>query len=218
MSTSDPCAPARTSSTPRHRGSRRRTPLLRLLAAPVLVLAVVGASLVVTSPAQARSSYIVVARGDSGSQVTTVQRYLDVRPVSGYFGPRTQAAVKRWQRNHHRRVTGMVGKRLYRAATGRPAARTRPAVRSRSVSRSGDRVEGLDWRALAHCESGGRPGAVNPAGYYGLYQFSPATWRSVGGSGMPHRASAGEQTNRAQTLFRRSGSSPWPNCGKHLFG
>ncbi len=212
MSPSDPCAPARSSSTPRHRGSRRRTPLLRLLAAPVIVLAVVGASLVATSPAQARSSYIVVARGDSGSQVTTVQRYLDVRPVSGHFGPRTQAAVKRWQRAHHRRVTGMVGKRLYRAATGRPA------VRARSASRSGDRVQGLNWRALARCESGGRPGAVNPAGYYGLYQFSPATWRSVGGSGMPHRASPGEQTARAQTLFRRSGSSPWPNCGRHLFG
>ena len=74
----------------------------------------------------------------------------------------------------------------------------------------------LDWAALAQCESGGNPRAVNPAGYYGLYQFSVSTWRSVGGSGMPHQASPAEQTHRAQILYSRSGRSPWPNCGKYL--
>jgi len=49
----------------------------------------------------------------------------------------------------------------------------------------GGDVANLNWSALADCESGGRVGAVNPAGYYGLYQFSPATWRSVGGTGLP---------------------------------
>jgi peptidoglycan endopeptidase LytE len=39
----------------------------------------------------------------------------------------------------------------------------------------------------------------------------------VGGSGLPSRASAAEQTKRAQILFRRSGSGPWPVCGRHLF-
>src|SRR5262249_46782829 len=33
-------------------------------------------------------------------------------------------------------------------------------------------AEGLNWRALARCESGGNPRAVSPYGYYGLYQFS----------------------------------------------
>jgi uncharacterized protein YabE (DUF348 family) len=74
----------------------------------------------------------------------------------------------------------------------------------------------LNWDALAQCESGGNPRAVNPAGYYGLYQFSVSTWRSVGGSGMPHHASPGEQTHRAQILYSRSGRSPWPNCGRYL--
>ena len=46
-------------------------------------------------------------------------------------------------------------------------------------------ADGLNWGALAHCESGGNPNAVNPAGYYGLYQFDLGTWRSVGGSGLP---------------------------------
>lgn len=74
----------------------------------------------------------------------------------------------------------------------------------------------LNWGALAECESGGNPRAVNPAGYYGLYQFSVPTWNSVGGSGMPHHASPAEQTHRAQILYSRSGRSPWPYCGRFL--
>ena len=77
-------------------------------------------------------------------------------------------------------------------------------------------ADGLNWAALAGCESGGNPRAVNPAGYYGLYQFNVATWRGVGGSGMPHQASAGEQTYRAKLLYASRGRSPWPTCGRLL--
>jgi uncharacterized protein YabE (DUF348 family) len=76
---------------------------------------------------------------------------------------------------------------------------------------------GLNWAALARCESGGNPRAYNPAGpYYGLYQFSLGTWRSVGGSGLPSEASADEQTYRAQLLYNSRGRSPWPHCGRYL--
>jgi uncharacterized protein YabE (DUF348 family) len=77
-------------------------------------------------------------------------------------------------------------------------------------------ADGLNWAALAACESGGNPRAVNPAGYYGLYQFSLSTWASVGGSGNPIDASPGEQLSRAQTLYARSGAGQW-GCGSHLF-
>ncbi len=77
-------------------------------------------------------------------------------------------------------------------------------------------TEGLNWGALANCESGGNPRAVNPAGYYGLYQFDLGTWRSVGGSGVPTSASAGEQTYRAKLLYKQRGRSPWPSCGRLL--
>jgi hypothetical protein len=77
-------------------------------------------------------------------------------------------------------------------------------------------TDGLNWAALANCESGGNPNAVNPAGYYGLYQFDIGTWRSVGGSGVPTSASAGEQTYRAKLLYKQRGRSPWPNCGRLL--
>ena len=76
-------------------------------------------------------------------------------------------------------------------------------------------ADGLNWGALAKCESGGNPKAVNPAGYYGLYQFSLSTWASVGGSGNPINASAEEQTARAQALYARGGAGQW-GCGRHL--
>jgi uncharacterized protein YabE (DUF348 family) len=78
----------------------------------------------------------------------------------------------------------------------------------------------LNWAGLAKCESGGNPKSVNPAGYYGLYQFSMATWGSVGGKGKPSDASAGEQTYRAQMLYNKVNGrwqGQWPNCGKFLF-
>jgi resuscitation-promoting factor RpfB len=76
---------------------------------------------------------------------------------------------------------------------------------------------GLNWAALAQCESGGNPAAVSPYGYYGLYQFALSTWYSVGGTGNPVNASATEQTYRAELLYARSGSAPWPVCGAQLY-
>ncbi|MGY1751807.1 ubiquitin-like domain-containing protein [Blastococcus sp. SYSU D01042] len=78
-------------------------------------------------------------------------------------------------------------------------------------------ADGLNWAALAACESGGRPNAVSSTGkYHGLYQFSVATWQAVGGTGLPSQASADEQTYRAQLLYNRSGAGQWPHCGKNL--
>jgi soluble lytic murein transglycosylase-like protein len=68
--------------------------------------------------------------------------------------------------------------------------------------------------AIASCESGGDPAAVDSSGtYYGLYQFDLGTWASVGGKGSPAEASPEEQSYRASLLYSRAGSSPWPVCG-----
>jgi uncharacterized protein YabE (DUF348 family) len=91
-------------------------------------------------------------------------------------------------------------------------AKPAPKGGSDPIPKSG----GLNWAALADCESGGNPKAVNPAGYYGLYQFSLQTWRSVGGSGKPSDASSAEQTKRAQILYDKAGRGQWPNCGRYL--
>ncbi|MGW2563908.1 ubiquitin-like domain-containing protein [Streptomyces sp. NPDC001514] len=79
-------------------------------------------------------------------------------------------------------------------------------------------TDGLNWKALARCESGGRPHAVDPSGTYGgLYQFDGATWRALGGKGRPQDATAAEQTYRAKKLYVQRGASPWPHCGRRLY-
>ena len=101
------------------------------------------------------------------------------------------------------------------AAAPAPAAATAPASSAPRSSTGG--AGGLNWAALAKCESGGNPSAVSSTGKYrGLYQFSYATWASVGGSGDPAANSAGEQTYRAQLLYNRSGAGQWPHCGRYL--
>jgi len=69
--------------------------------------------------------------------------------------------------------------------------------------------------AIGDCESGGDPEIVSSSGlYYGKYQFSPDTWESVGGKGLPSEASEKEQDYRAALLYTRSGPSQWPVCGQ----
>jgi resuscitation-promoting factor RpfB len=99
----------------------------------------------------------------------------------------------------------------------RPAPTPAPAPARQSAPAPSGSSGGLNWAALAQCESGGNPNAVSPNGlYFGLYQFSISTWQSVGGSGNPTDASSAEQTRRAQILYDRAGSSPWPVCGSRL--
>ncbi|MGW7365687.1 ubiquitin-like domain-containing protein [Streptomyces sp. NPDC054841] len=79
-------------------------------------------------------------------------------------------------------------------------------------------ANGLNWNALAQCESGGRPDAVDPSGTYGgLYQFDSGTWHALGGRGRPQDAPADEQTYRAKKLYVQRGASPWPHCGRRLY-
>jgi resuscitation-promoting factor RpfB len=72
------------------------------------------------------------------------------------------------------------------------------------------------WDRLAQCESNGNWQMNSGNGYYGGLQFLPQTWRSVGGSGLPHQASKAEQIRRAQILQSRSGWGQWPACSRRL--
>lgn len=72
------------------------------------------------------------------------------------------------------------------------------------------------WDNLARCESGGNWSINTGNGYYGGLQFTASTWRSVGGSGLPHQASREEQIARGQILQARSGWGQWPACTRKL--
>ena len=98
----------------------------------------------------------------------------------------------------------------------RPADRAGPKQRDPHPDfglASGVSQASLD--AIAACESGGDPTAVDATGtYFGKYQFDTVTWASVGGSGSPAEASEAEQDYRASLLYSQAGSSPWPVCGQ----
>ncbi|HEX4654707.1 MAG TPA: ubiquitin-like domain-containing protein [Mycobacteriales bacterium] len=112
----------------------------------------------------------------------------------------------------------LVGQRLVRSRLGSHPVAEIVAVGTTKRPQYAPYHDGLNWVALAQCESGGNPQEISSGGEYrGLYQFTMGAWASVGGSGDPIDASSNEQTYRAQLLYRRSGDSVWPVCGHYLY-
>jgi len=72
---------------------------------------------------------------------------------------------------------------------------------------------GVNWDAVAACESGGNWAINTGNGYYGGLQFSMGTWRANGGSGSPHHASREEQIRVANNVLKSQGIGAWPSCG-----
>ena len=72
----------------------------------------------------------------------------------------------------------------------------------------------VNWDAVAQCESGGNWAIDSGNGFYGGLQFSPATWKANGGTGMPNRATREEQIRVAENVLRTQGIGAWPDCGK----
>ncbi len=143
--------------------------------------------------------------GDALSKDTiiAVQRALGIK-ADGELGPSTRRATKRFQRAHGLKPDGLLGPKTLKALGVDP---DNLQVTSAAID---PRLE-----AIAECESGGDPTAVSASGKYrGKYQFDLETWRSVGGTGDPAKASEAEQDRRAAKLFKREGSAPWPVCGK----
>jgi hypothetical protein len=73
---------------------------------------------------------------------------------------------------------------------------------------------GVNWDAVAACESGGNWGTATGNGYYGGLQFTMGTWRANGGTGSPHKASREEQIRVAENVLRTQGIKAWPGCGR----
>jgi hypothetical protein len=94
-----------------------------------------------------------------------------------------------------------------------------PGTSARSANdNSGVRVESGDiWQALRNCEAGGDYTRNSGNGYYGAYQFSARTWRSMGtGYEYAHLAPPEVQDDAAQRLQARSGWGQWPACTRKL--
>jgi hypothetical protein len=143
----------------------------------------------------------------AGGTVTALQRALGLT-ADGIYGPQTRRAVRRFQRAHGLVVDGIAGPQTLGAL----------GISASSSSRTGKSVvsgnAGSILARIAACESGGDPTAISSSGRYrGKYQFTRSTWRSLGGTGDPARASEAEQDRLALALYQQRGSAPWPVCG-----
>jgi hypothetical protein len=189
-------------------GARRPLPAGVLVGLALLCLPSAASADRLTT-ASAAADVVVVERGDRGAAVRQVQAALDL-PADGVFGPQTERAVKRFQRDRGLLVDGIVGPQT-RAALGL-APFGRGSVKERE-RRSGSVGVPRVLHRIAECESGGDPRAVSAGGHYrGKYQFSVDTWRNLGGRGDPAAAPEWRQDRIALKLYRRAGTSPWPNC------
>lgn len=70
-------------------------------------------------------------------------------------------------------------------------------------------LDGAYLVSVAECESGLDPGAVNAAGYYGLFQFDHQTWAAYGSGSIFDPAA---QARAAAMLIADGQASRWPNC------
>jgi uncharacterized protein YabE (DUF348 family) len=78
---------------------------------------------------------------------------------------------------------------------------------------------GLNWDAVAACESGGNWHINTGNGFYGGLQFDAGTWLANGGGAYAPRAdlaSREAQIAVATRLYNARGASPWPVCGQRL--
>ncbi len=187
------------------RSLRRFAGLVLGVLALSLALAVSGASASGTGGATARPT-------QAAPKPTTkqIQKALGIK-ADGAFGPQTRRALKRFQRAHRLKVTG----RPNAATLAALGLTTVPTDRSFETTGANDAVGTL--ARIAQCESGGDITAVSANGrYFGKYQFSEATWESLGGEGNPAEADEATQDAMAWKLYSLRGTAPWPACSAAL--
>jgi hypothetical protein len=95
-----------------------------------------------------------------------------------------------------------------------PAPAPAPAAPAPPASNNG-----LNWDALAACESGGNWHINTGNGFYGGVQFDSGTWLANGGGAYAPRADLAtreQQIAIATKVYNARGSSPWPVCGANL--
>jgi len=114
--------------------------------------------------------------------------------------------------------------RAARAATSaaRPAsaasagATAAPAAPAHASSPAPVSSGGVNWSAIAACESGGNWSTNTGNGFYGGLQFTEGTWLANGGgqyASSANLASPSQQIAVAQNVLASQGIGAWPVCG-----
>ncbi len=127
--------PSHSSSTmARARGRRllAAAVITALFAAAVATLAPPPASATSVTVLAASTSYPKLKYDDQGKAVKRLQRLLGVQPVSGWFGPITRKAVKKFEKRHGLKVNGVVGKATWAAILRADAVKKKSSRSTRS--------------------------------------------------------------------------------------
>ena len=104
------------------------------------------------------------------------------------------------------------GRKLARVAVAAAIALGAPVA----LAGNAEAASMAKWDRIAQCESGSNWATNTGNGYYGGLQFSPRTWKAFGGTGMPHRASKGQQIAVAERVLAVQGWKAWPACSKKV--
>jgi hypothetical protein len=109
---------------------------------------------------------------------------------------------------------------LAAAAAARPApaapAGAAPAAPAQASSPAPASSGGVNWSAIAACESGGNWAANTGNGFYGGLQFTEQTWLANGGgqyAPSANLATPAQQIAVAQNVLASQGIGAWPVCG-----
>lgn len=134
----------------------------------------------------------ILRHGSLGWDVSVAQFLLTkngaILTVDGHFGPRTEVALRRFQRAHKLDADGMAGRRTFAAlleAGPRHFVRLGAQTASTDVPRLIDywaSYYGVDpalMRALAWMESGYQANLTSSVGARGVMQILPSTWGYV---------------------------------------
>ena len=104
-----------------------------------------------------------------------------------------------------------------RRAPAAPAgAMAAPAAPARASSPAPASSGGVNWPAIAACESGGNWAASTGNGFYGGLQFTEQTWLGYGGgryASSANLATPAQQIAVAQRVLAGQGIGAWPVCG-----
>lgn len=186
---------------------------LAKLTEPVLIAGSVAAMVGITA-------FGMAVHTDGGASINDLaaDRAADVERASrsgsleerypGVFDPTTTTATPTTTTSTEPPTTTTVAPTT--TTTAAPTTTTTAAPRPADPGPVGDDV----WQKLANCEAGGRNDTGAP--YYGYFQFSAQTWKSVGGTGLPNDHDYETQKAFAQKLQERSGWGQWPACSSKL--
>jgi LysM repeat protein len=104
------------------------------------------------------------------------------------------------------------------SSSATPAASSAPAdpAPAPAPAPAAGSAGGVNWSAIAACESGGNWSADTGNGFYGGLQFTEGTWLGYGGgqyASSANLASAADQIAVAERVLAGQGIGAWPVCG-----